>query len=367
MKKYLIVLAAAVMALASCSNGGGSKYTSIKFKNAEMTMALGATDKLQVLWEPTSLDAPVCVWASSNAEVVAVDQNGNIEALEEGEANITATYGEGEDQLKAVCKIIVKDPLDMVEWEGWSLWSLNKDTLLSPDTFDVEVSVGTVRCQIITGDFQIWDNGFIQTTDEEGEFNGITGAGYRMYLEDVPVYMIVEPAAYKGYYISYSTLYILDDPNYNSADTAYIYCAQAGKRYDAQKFYDYLLGDSTINYETECFSGVEVDYVDFEAQKAYGWQGLASECAFAGDEWQAYYRSNINWMGGICGLVIDENEEDYVKKPAEWAPFIPKYYELLPATNAKGIGEPKRFVEKHMPSVKIVRGNVDPKDVLIKK
>ena len=88
MKKYLIVLAAAVVALASCKPGGesGSKYTKISFKESALELAIGETAKLKVLY---------------------VDQNGNIEAVGNGEANITATYVEGETTLKAVCQITV--------------------------------------------------------------------------------------------------------------------------------------------------------------------------------------------------------------------------------------------------------------------
>lgn len=109
MKKYLIVLAAAVVALASCKPGGesGSKYTKISFKESALELAIGETAKLKVLHEPTTLDAPACKWATSDTLVVLVDQNGNIEAVGNGEANITATYVEGETTLKAVCQITV--------------------------------------------------------------------------------------------------------------------------------------------------------------------------------------------------------------------------------------------------------------------
>ncbi len=109
MKKYLIVLAAAVVALASCKPGGesGSKYTKISFKESALELAIGETAKLKVLYEPTTLDAPACKWATSDTLVVLVDQNGNIEAVGNGEANITATYVEGETTLKAVCQITV--------------------------------------------------------------------------------------------------------------------------------------------------------------------------------------------------------------------------------------------------------------------
>lgn len=113
MKKYLIVLAAAIVALASCKpgeqsgSGSGSKYTKISFKETAIELAVGETAKLKVLYEPTTLEAPVCEWASSDTTVVTVDQNGNIEAVGYGESNVTATHGEGESALKAVCHVTV--------------------------------------------------------------------------------------------------------------------------------------------------------------------------------------------------------------------------------------------------------------------
>lgn len=128
MKKYLIVLAAAVVALASCKTGGesGSKYTKISFKESALELAIGETAKLKVLYEPTTLDAPACKWATSDTLVVLVDQNGNIEAVGNGEANITATYVEGETTLKAVCQITV------LPYEA--TWAPNSTVYYFPDT-----------------------------------------------------------------------------------------------------------------------------------------------------------------------------------------------------------------------------------------
>lgn len=128
MKKYLIVLAAAVVALASCKPGGesGSKYTKISFKESALELAIGETAKLKVLYEPTTLDAPACKWATSDTLVVLVDQNGNIEAVGNGEANITATYVEGETTLKAVCQITV------LPYEA--TWAPNSTVYYFPDT-----------------------------------------------------------------------------------------------------------------------------------------------------------------------------------------------------------------------------------------
>ena len=104
MKKYLIVLAAAAIALAGCK-GGGSKYTSISFKESTRTLTIGEQVKFSVMWEPTTIEeAPLCTWASSDTTVLKVDENGNVSAEGLGTANITATH----EELTAVCKVTVE-------------------------------------------------------------------------------------------------------------------------------------------------------------------------------------------------------------------------------------------------------------------
>ena len=365
MKKYLVALAAIAILFASCDKKteGGDEYTSIKFKQTELELGLGETYKLTVLYEPTTLDAPKVTWTSSASDIVSVE-NGNIEALAIGEANITAKYGE----LSAVCHVKVLDPLDKVKWGGWTIWKLNKTDFQSPDTFTVRISTGEdTRCRVISGDFRIWDDGFIQETDDDGNFTGLSGAGYTMYIQGVPVFLIVEPAKYYGYYISYSTFEIIDPAKYNPADTACIYCAPAGEQHSAEAFYTYLTDTTaTIDY-ADCFTGVEIDYIDFDEEKGYYWQGLAGTGIYGGDEWEAYYRCNINWLGGAYGLAINDEGTDF-KKPAEWAPLTAKYYEKLPEASGeevKGVGTPKLFVEKKAENIQIVRGL--PTDVLVKK
>ena len=116
MKKYLIVLAAAVVALASCnkgSEGGGSEYTKLAFKETSITLAVDESAKLNqdLTWEPSSLVAPTCEWASSDTAVATVNQNGLVTAVAAGEANITAKHGD----LTAVCKVTV-----MTFEESWA-------------------------------------------------------------------------------------------------------------------------------------------------------------------------------------------------------------------------------------------------------
>ena len=180
MKKYLVVLAAALVALAGCKpTEETNKYTSLKFKNAELTMAVGETTKLQVLYEPTTLDAPAVVWASSNEEAVTVDQKGTVTAVASGEANVTATYGEGESKLEAVCKITVQDSRDLLAWAGWSLWNLDKSTILSPDTVKRTLRSGqVVSCLMIPATYKIWGTGVYLDVDH------LAGAGYVANVEN---------------------------------------------------------------------------------------------------------------------------------------------------------------------------------------
>ena len=351
MKKYLIVLAAAVMALASCSNGGGSKYTSIKFKNAEMTMALGATDKLQVLYEPTSLDAPVCVWASSNAEVVAVDQNGNIEALEIGEANITATYGEGEDQLKAVCKIIVKDPLDMLQWGGWSVWNLDRSTILSNDTVKVTLSTGQeVSCVMIPATYKIWSSDVYLDVDH------LAGAGYVVDLEGTALLITDDLGKGPNYhYLGASHLKIVDAKTFNWNDTAFAYCAVAGALGDAATHFEWL-NDTVGDVEAQ-FTG-RMYAADLDAGKYIDpFSGIIGEVIFVGDETETLYKSNVSWFGEpqIWGLVATEDYKDIVQ-PYAWAPLQQKYYEYLGEEAAPRKYTVKEYVEKK--ETKIARPDV---------
>lgn len=103
MKKYLIVLAAAVIALASC-NKKEDTYTSISFKEANRTLTIGEQVQFNVLWEPATLAEPACTWESSDTTVLQVDANGIVSAVYLGEANIIATYKD----LHAVCHVTVE-------------------------------------------------------------------------------------------------------------------------------------------------------------------------------------------------------------------------------------------------------------------
>lgn len=334
MKKYLVVLAAALVALASCTPTETNKYTSLKFKNTELTMAVGATEKLQVLYEPTTLDAPACVWKSSNEEAVTVDQKGNITAVAEGEANVTATYGEGESALQAVCKVTVMDSRDMLVWAGWSLWNLDKSNILSTDTIKRTLRSGQeVSCLMVPATYKIWSQGVYLDVDH------LAGAGYVANLEGTA--LLITDDLGQGpnyYYLGVSRLDILPRANFNWNDTAYANCAIAGELLGTAEEHYAWLTDTTDLIEAAFTGGIQA--IDYNNQKYIEpFAGLIGNGIFVGDETTALYKSYAAWFedpqywGFKLELVVDEEtgEEVYdFVQPYTWAPLgEKKYYEYL--------------------------------------
>lgn len=361
MKKYLVVVLAAItFVLAGCQEGGGNKYTSIRFKNTEITLAQGESMSLNVLYEPTTLDAPVCEWSSSNPAVVKVDANGNIEALEIGEANITAKLGD----LEAVCKVSVKDMMDLLKWAGWSIWNFDEEDVLS-DTVEVELTIGPTKCVAVPATAFVWDEGLLPVYNEKGQMTGLSGEGFVLEVIDMPIY-IIAAGDYAGYYVGSDDLTLVDPAEFNPFDTAYAYCAAAGKLGDAEKFYQFLTDTAAHVDYTECFTGTELSYYNFDAQRGYYWFGLAGEGIYVGDESEIQYKSNVTWFEYQYGLAVVETEEGLdFKQPAEWGNTIDKYYENVSAQSAKKNLRPMKAVKHDKP----LMGNRTriAKDVLFKK
>ncbi len=367
MKKYLVVLAAALVALAGCKpTEETNKYTSLKFKNAELTLAVGETTKLQVLYEPTTLDAPAVVWASSNEEAVTVDQKGTVTAVASGEANVTATYGEGESKLEAVCKITVQDSRDMLAWAGWSLWNLDKSTILSPDTVKRTLRSGqVVSCLMIPATYKIWSAGVYLDVDH------LAGVGYVANVEGTALLITDDLGKGPNYhYLGVSRLDIIPREKFNWNDTAYANCAIAGELLGtAAEHYAWLT--DTTDLLPQVFTGA-IQAIDFNNEKYIDpFAGLIGNSIFVGDETTALYKNYVAWFedpqywGFKLELVTDPEtgEEDYdFVQPYTWAPLgAQKYYEYLGEEEvAPKTYTAQKFVEKK--EQKIAR-----KDVLTRK
>ena len=73
-----------------------------KLNKKSLTVKVGDTEKLEVI----AAEATAVTWASSDAETVSVDEDGNVTALKDGKADITVTT---EDGKTATCKVTVKE------------------------------------------------------------------------------------------------------------------------------------------------------------------------------------------------------------------------------------------------------------------
>ena len=330
MKKYLIVLAALAMVFVGCKKEGGSKYTSIRFKSTEITLAEGATSKLQVLYEPATIKkAPVCVWASSNPDKVSVDQTGKIEALEIGESNITATYGEGEDQLQAVCHVIVKDPLDMFAIGGMGVFKLltEEDPLSEPYKKWDDEDQDSLTVVNYPGLVYVWSTDITYTRG-----SGFSGAGYQASFY-VPV-AVIQEGDYAGY--CYNPLVRFTD---TLATTLEGVCPE-GALTDADEWHEYLYNDSTYDGDGS-FKGAPIHWWDWDDDSGNSdvyFIGLIKNGILQGNTSLAYYKVNISWFDqpSIYGLKVAQDGEgnwDFVT-PYEFATRTDKYYEALPDAGA---------------------------------
>lgn len=311
MKKYLIVLAAAVVALASCKKQEGNAYTKIAFKESAITMTEGATQKLQVLYEPTTLEVPQCEWASSDPAVVKVDQSGNLEALSIGEANITAKKGD----LQAVCKVTVKSVYDMLSW-NLVLMAYDETDISTAigDPYTVTSSKGTeYKVQKFAGTFYLCGEGidYVQGT-------GPVGAGFVSFV-DCPIEVITE-GDYAGYAWTNEILF----SNASPADSAGV-CPE-GALTDAAEWYKYLT--DTLYEGDGSFKGAAIHYIDWDAKEEIDYLGFIKN-GFLGDYSDGvFYKMNVTWLEGAYGLAVDENGE--LIEPAQFAPRHDQYYENLP-------------------------------------
>ena len=96
MKKLLLILTLALVALAGCKKEDSNVVQSIQFTNVEngrLTMLIGEDFRVKYTVEPAALqETAILEWTSSKEDVASV-RNGRISANEEGKTTITAKCG----------------------------------------------------------------------------------------------------------------------------------------------------------------------------------------------------------------------------------------------------------------------------------
>lgn len=86
-----------------------SQYAYISLSDSELNMYKGNSAKLSYTITPSNLSDEEVTWASSDNNIVTVDENGNIKALNSGNAIITASVTSSRE--KATCTVIVNPDL----------------------------------------------------------------------------------------------------------------------------------------------------------------------------------------------------------------------------------------------------------------
>jgi|GEM_PF-5709001 len=76
---------------------------SITLDKTELTLTIGATEKLTATLLPEDVTDKTVTWSTSDASIATVDAEGNVKAISVGEATITATCGD----KSATCKVTV--------------------------------------------------------------------------------------------------------------------------------------------------------------------------------------------------------------------------------------------------------------------
>ena len=77
---------------------------SITLDKTELTLTIGASEKLTATVLPEDVTDKTVTWSTSDAAIATVDNEGNVTAISVGEATITATCGE----ISTSCRVIVE-------------------------------------------------------------------------------------------------------------------------------------------------------------------------------------------------------------------------------------------------------------------
>ena len=129
---------------------------SVELSNKEATLARNDTLRLTVMVLPEGVDCPEIVWTSSDEAVAAVDQEGQVTAVAEGSATITATAGD----FSGTCDIMVAS-VSIISVE----LSSNEATLARNDTLALDATVAAGEPIELKWESSAPD---IATVDQEG-------------------------------------------------------------------------------------------------------------------------------------------------------------------------------------------------------
>lgn len=331
MKKffYVALVAIAAVAFTSCKPGedkpgGGDDpqaEVTISVQPKSLSMKVEDSELLRTTVSPEGTQLTLR-WKSTNEAVATVTSAGRVFAVAEGEAKIIV---DAEGVKPDTCEVTVASAQDAFEWVGYTLWSLDKSTRLSKDTFEVKLSNGmTVHCFTVAGEYRLWGTGIAFTGET------LAGAGTVAILENVPTWIIIEALDERGpdtYYVA-TSLEIVPSDQYDPTKAENACTVPAGKLESLDQHILWLNDEEGT--EVAGITGATAWYVDFDNKKYFPYDALLGEGLYDGDETEVYYKSDVYWSeDGIYGFVYDEATQD-LAEPLRWATFTKKHYEKLP-------------------------------------
>ena len=138
------------------------ELTGIALNKTNVCLAIGGEDKLTVTAIPTGAEIGTVTWSSTDDNVVMVDNEGNLLAIEEGTSTVRARVS---DTIYADCSVVVNKPSHKL---SSSLFSLDfASSFKAPDGF-----TGTYGCVTHNNNGYFIENG---TNNEDTAFFYIAG------------------------------------------------------------------------------------------------------------------------------------------------------------------------------------------------
>ena len=372
MKKYLFMAIAAIASIALVGCKGTDKNNPedpgttptpdaqvvISPKTLELTVE--GEGKLRAALNP-SKDGVTISFSSENAEIATVNNSGLVTGVATGTVNIIAS---AEGYKSDTCVVTVVSATDAFAWGGiFVTRDDNYKILNDKDTAIIKINDGSeeglpVKCILVSGSGFAWDNNIFMDNASE---TGLSGIGHMAFLDEVPVWQIVDSIDDKGYnfyYVRPSIIYFVED--YNANDTAFANCTPVGKMGDAATQLNYWTTD-----DTEAIPGVtgtEIWYMDASTFRGVPTVGLIGTGAIQGDTKEAFYRINIGWFEdeSLYGLKATLNAEEKLEvvEPAQWAAIEYKEYAKLheqTAVQRYALQAPNSDMEKIYKKVKAMR------------
>lgn len=346
MKKYFIVLAAAVVALVGCKKNPDDPQSGLKLTLSKHAVEIGIDEELRLgVTASQEIKDLKLIWKSSNTDVATVSASGLVTGIAEGVAKITvsAEGAEGDECEVEVSDLAIYNDFNIVDWGLFgSSWEFieGTDTTLSLTIGDVDVQLAYIY--LLT-----WDGDLVYTSNV-----GWGGAGFFIQGR-VAFYVITDDhgtGKYNGYYVGRGGVGIddLEKPTW-----AY---AQAGS-YDIETYGEFLKQyikaetSEDIDWELleKAFPGAYIGYADMTDANDTYWSdshgrywGQVNKMLFidadkdeeTGEEIPAQWSVDLTWYnntehkdGKACysGMLCTTDEDGYLAEVVE--PYEVKTYD----------------------------------------